>query len=92
MQMNKVALVNMVALAAGLTVAWWAVAQTGAVKGSASAAAAGPDGGVVTVPGMPPVADRNNLYREVGANNFSPAVANALERVYVPNHTANTVL
>ncbi|MEO8857249.1 MAG: YncE family protein [Burkholderiaceae bacterium] len=40
---------------------------------------------------MPSVADRNNLYREVGANMFSPAVAGALERVYVPNHSSNTV-
>ncbi|MBC7705657.1 MAG: YncE family protein [Rhodoferax sp.] len=86
------ALVSVMALATGLTAAWWAAAQTGAAKGSAPmAAAAGQEGGIVTVPGMPAVVDRNNLYREVGANNFSPAVAQALERVYVPNHTANTV-
>ena len=92
MQINKMALVSVMALATGLTAAWWAVAQTGAAKGSAPmAAAGGQEGGIVTVPGMPAVADRNNLYREVGANNFSPAVAQALERVYVPNHTANTV-
>jgi YVTN family beta-propeller protein len=92
MQINRMALVSVVALATGLTAAWWAVAQTGAAKSSASAAAGVvQDGGIVTVPGMPPVADRNNLYREVGANNFSPAVAHALERVYVPNHSANTV-
>ncbi|MEO8544797.1 MAG: YncE family protein [Burkholderiaceae bacterium] len=47
--------------------------------------------GVDVVPGMPPVADANNLYRETGANQFSPAVAHALERVYVPNRAANTV-
>ncbi|HQX60598.1 MAG TPA: YncE family protein, partial [Burkholderiaceae bacterium] len=40
---------------------------------------------------MPPVADPANLYRETGANQFSPAVAHALERVYVPNRAANTV-
>ena len=46
---------------------------------------------VVTVPGMPGVPDPKNLYSETGANRLSPAVAGALERVYVPNHTANTV-
>ena len=46
---------------------------------------------VVTVPGMPSVPDPSNLYSEAGANRLSPAVAGALERVYVPNHTANTV-
>jgi YVTN family beta-propeller protein len=46
---------------------------------------------VVTVPGMPSVPDPSNLYSEAGANRLSPAVAGALDRVYVPNHTANTV-
>ena len=40
---------------------------------------------------MPPVPDRNNLYSEVGADRLSPAVAGALERIYVPNRAANTV-
>ena len=44
-----------------------------------------------TVPGMPPVIVRNNLYSETGAGRLSPAVAGALERVYVPNRAANTV-
>ena len=46
---------------------------------------------VNTVPGMPPVVDRNNLYSEIGAGKMSPAVAGALERVYVPNRTDRTV-
>ena len=46
---------------------------------------------IVTVPGMPAVTDRNNLYSETAANRFSTAVAGALARVYVPNHTANTL-
>ena len=46
---------------------------------------------VATVPGMPPVPDPNNLYSETAAGKLSPAVAGALERVYVPNHRANTV-
>ncbi len=46
---------------------------------------------VVTMPGMPPVADRNNLYSETGAGRLSPAVAGALERVYVPNRSSRTV-
>ena len=46
---------------------------------------------VVTVPGMPPVPDPNNLYSETAAGKLSPAVAGALERVYVPNRSANSV-
>jgi YVTN family beta-propeller protein len=44
-----------------------------------------------TVPGMAPVPDPNNLYSETAAGKMSPAVAGALERVYVPNHMAHTV-
>ena len=40
---------------------------------------------------MPPVIDRHNLYSETGAGHLSPAVAGALERVYVPNLVANSV-
>lgn len=43
------------------------------------------------IPGMPSVPDRSNLYSETVAGRFSPAVAGALERVYVPNRSANTV-
>ena len=46
---------------------------------------------VVTVPGMPAVIDKNNLYSEIVAGRISPATAGALERVYVPNRGANTV-
>src|SRR3546814_5475629 len=42
-------------------------------------------------PGMPAVPDRNNLYSETVAGRFSAAVSGALERVYVPNRSANTV-
>ena len=45
----------------------------------------------VAVEGMPPIIDPNNLYSEVVADRMSPAVAGALERVYVPNRAANTV-
>jgi len=63
--------------------AWLAWAQGPGVPASAV--------GVDTVPGMPAVADAGNLYRETGANRFSPAVAGALARIYVPNRSANTV-
>ncbi|MFA9216545.1 MAG: YncE family protein [Sphingomonadaceae bacterium] len=67
----------------GATMGWWAVAHA-------------KSGEAVTPPwtevaGMARVVDRNNLYSETTAGKFSPAVAGALERVYVPNHTANTV-
>ena len=71
-------------------VAWWVAAQTNAPN-RLSATDAAPATRVVTVPGMPEVPDRNNLYSETAANHMSSAVAGALERVYVPNHSANTV-
>ena len=49
------------------------------------AATAGP------LPGMPPVVDPSNLYSETAAGHFSPAVAGALARVYVPEHGGDAV-
>jgi YVTN family beta-propeller protein len=46
---------------------------------------------VETVAGMPPVVDPRNLYSETAAGKFSPAVAGALERVYVPNRQSHDV-
>jgi YVTN family beta-propeller protein len=46
---------------------------------------------VETVPGMPPVPDPTNLYSETRADKMSPAVANALWRIYVPNRQGNDV-
>ena len=46
---------------------------------------------IATVPGMPPVVDPENLYSEMHANNFSPAVAGALYRIYVPDRIAGDV-
>ncbi len=46
---------------------------------------------VVTVPGMPPVSDSRDLYSEAGAGKLSPAVADALPRIYVPNVQSNDV-
>jgi len=43
-----------------------------------------------TLPGMPPVVDRTNLYSEV-ASGLSPVAAEALPRVYVPNLRSNDV-
>ncbi len=40
---------------------------------------------------MPPVTHPANLYGNAGANMFSPAVAGALARVYVPNVRSNRV-
>src|SRR5476651_2112711 len=76
--------------------AWWVSAQNvsapdpaaGAASPGATPARHGP---VVTVPGMPPVIDPNNMYSENNSSHMSPNVAGALERVYVPNHTGNTV-
>ena len=46
---------------------------------------------VDTVPGMPPVVDATNLYSETRPDKLSPAVAQALPRVYVPNLKSNDV-
>lgn len=74
------------------TAAWWAVAQTSAPPDNPAARSSAPQSAPWTaVAGMPPVVDRNNLYSEVTASHMSAAVAGVLERVYVPNHTANTV-
>ena len=42
-------------------------------------------------PGSAAVPDPNNLYSETAAGKWSPNVAGALERVYVPNHKGHTV-
>ena len=62
------------------------VALAALCAGSAMAAPA-----VVTVPGMPPVLNPRNLYSEAGTNQFSPAVAGALSRIYVPNLRSDDV-
>jgi YVTN family beta-propeller protein len=64
-----------------------AAAALQAQTASAPAAA----GAVQPPPGVMPVPDPKNLYSETAAGKMSPSVAGALERVYVPNHTANTV-
>ncbi|NRR30241.1 YncE family protein [Oxalobacteraceae bacterium] len=87
MRKNRIAALAVLFTASG-SFAWWAVAGDTAKPGAAPGAAAAP---WVAVAGMPPVPDRNNLYSEIGADKLSPAVAGALQRVYVPNHTANTV-
>jgi YVTN family beta-propeller protein len=52
---------------------------------------AGPPAKVVTIPGMPPVLDPNNLYSEAASGNLSPVAASALARVYVPNVLSNDI-
>ena len=53
---------------------------------AASAASA-----IQTVPGMPPVSNPANMYSDAGYNMFSPAVAGALPRIYVPNLRSDSV-
>jgi len=62
----------------GAGAGWWAEAETGAAP-------------IVPVAGMPPVIDPANLYSETVAGKMSPAVAGALERIYVPNRRGNSV-
>jgi len=41
--------------------------------------------------GMPAVLDQNDIYAADRPNQLSPVVANFPQRVYVPNHTSNTL-
>jgi YVTN family beta-propeller protein len=89
-------LIRSLSLFAALSaLACWTAAQspTAANRAVPAGAASTPSAAVaiVTVPGMPPVPDRNNLYSEIAAGHMSAAVAGALERVYVPNRVGNSV-
>ena len=75
-------------LTAGATAIGWVAAQTASAPKAAPAAAAP---AFNPLPGMPPVPDLKNLYSETAAGRFSPAVAGALERIYVPNRIAGSV-
>jgi YVTN family beta-propeller protein len=46
---------------------------------------------VVTIPGMPPVRDAQNIFSETGGNRLSPRVAHDIRRVYVPNLRSRNV-
>jgi YVTN family beta-propeller protein len=46
---------------------------------------------IEVAPRVMPVPDPKNLYSETAAGRFSPNVAGALERIYVPNHKGHTV-
>ncbi|MGX6564752.1 YVTN family beta-propeller repeat protein [Cupriavidus necator] len=83
-------LVAVVAVAAS---AWSVVKPAFASPAKAPLPAEAPmqKGPMATVADMPAVPDSSNLYSEAGVSRMSPAVTEALERVYVPNHTSNTV-
>ena len=68
----------------------WTFAQT-STQAVPPAVKSGAEAVPVAVSGMPAIVDKNNLYSEIAAGRMSPAVAGALERVYVPNRGANTV-
>jgi YVTN family beta-propeller protein len=59
--------------------------------GGGSSAQQPAGGAIETIPGMPPVVNASNLYSETGPGMFSPAVAGALPRVYVPHVKSNDV-
>ena len=89
-------------LAGSAVVGAWALAQAGQtpqkaaekIKTEEKTTVAGVNTAsavINTVAGMPPVVDPKNLYSEVAAGKMSAAMNGVLERVYVPNRTANTV-
>lgn len=88
MSFTKLGAAALLALVGGSTATWLALAQTPAPAASVARA---DEVAFAPLPGMPPVPDRKNLYSEIAAGRMSPAVAGALERVYVPNRAANTV-
>ncbi|VTU31491.1 PQQ-dependent catabolism-associated beta-propeller protein [Variovorax sp. SRS16] len=87
MRKHRVAVISILIVLLG-SAAWWVAAQTAAKPPLSDVR---PAAAVITVRGMPAVVDPQNLYSEIGATHMSAATAGALERVYVPNHTANTV-
>ena len=76
--------------ALGMAATAWAQPAAAPTAPSAAASAARA-GGIAVLPGMPPVIDPKNLYSETAAGKLAPAVAGALERVYVPNRGSNSV-
>jgi YVTN family beta-propeller protein len=80
----RVSLASILALALAGMIALPARAQPGAATAASGSA-------VATLPGMPPVVDPANLYSETSATHLSPAVRNALPRVYVPNVQSDDV-
>ncbi|MBA3776608.1 MAG: hypothetical protein H0X11_09235, partial [Betaproteobacteria bacterium] len=83
-QKNSGSLLLAVCLGVALAAPCWA-------QGTAPLPNPGTPGAVTVVPGMPPVMDPTNLYSEAAAGRFSPAVAGAMPRVYVPNVKSNDV-
>jgi len=78
-------------LSRSLPRAFWLALGIGALgwaQGPASTDAPRP---IATVTGMPPVVEPANLYSETAPSKMSPAVANDLPRVYVPNLQSNDV-
>ena len=75
-------------LLAGTAVVATILATIGYAAAQTPAGAPAP---IVTVPGMPPVIDPDNLYSETGADRVAAALKDDLPRVYVPNRRSNTV-
>jgi YVTN family beta-propeller protein len=80
----RVSLASILAPLLATMIASPAGAQPGATNAPSASA-------VTTLPGMPPVVDPANLYSETSATHLSPAVRNALPRVYVPNVQSDDV-
>jgi YVTN family beta-propeller protein len=79
------------ALATRLSLSLLAAASLPATAQNAASAPVHAAPTVNVAPGVMPVPDPKNLYSETAAGKMSPSVAGALERVYVPNHMANSV-
>ena len=88
----RTVLTSTAALLVAASAIWLGTPQASQAQAPAKPASAAADNTpVATVPGMPAVVNKNNLYSETALGRISPATAGALERVYVPNRGANTV-
>jgi YVTN family beta-propeller protein len=87
--MKAVNLISRWALGLGMVLA--ALAGVGMQCATAQTVAAASAPTVVTVPGMPPVADARNLYSQTAADKLSAAVRGDLSRIYVPNLRSSDV-
>ncbi len=76
-----------------LTAASAAAPATLVAEDNAAVPASVGSDGVTPAPGISdaPAATALNIYSEIGADKLSPSVADATPRVYVPNHSSNTV-
>lgn len=82
---------SLAAVPCAMALFWLTQSQAVTPTTAEPAPAAASSAPIVTVPGMPPVLDKTNLYSETASSRLNPALAADLPRVYVPNRAGNNV-